>query len=96
MNCLHSFRTANKLKSHEKVCKNKNFFGILLPSEKDNVLEFNQYINSDKMSHIIHADIESLIKEMDVLTIQKVLQQQKLESIFLVDIQCQPYGLLVI
>ena len=23
--CLHSFRTENKLKSHEKVCKNKNF-----------------------------------------------------------------------
>ena len=23
--CLHSFRTENKLKSHEKVCKNKDF-----------------------------------------------------------------------
>ena len=25
LNCLHSFRTENKLKSHEKVCKNKDF-----------------------------------------------------------------------
>ena len=33
-NCLHSFRT-NKLKSHEKVCKNKNLCGIALPSEKE-------------------------------------------------------------
>ena len=24
-NCLHSFRTGSKLKSHEKVCKNKGF-----------------------------------------------------------------------
>ena len=65
LNCLHSFKTANKLKSHEKVCKNKDFCGILLPSEKDNILEFNQYMNSNKMSYIIHGDIESLIKEID-------------------------------
>ena len=34
LNCLHSFRTENKLKSREKVCKNKNFCGIAMPSEK--------------------------------------------------------------
>ena len=62
LNCLHSFRTENQLKSHEKVCKNKDFCGIVMPSEKDNILEFNQYIKSDKMPYIIYADIESLIK----------------------------------
>ena len=25
LNCLHSFKTENNLKSHEKVCKNKRF-----------------------------------------------------------------------
>ena len=25
LNCLHSFRTEYKLKSHKKVCKNKDF-----------------------------------------------------------------------
>ena len=25
LNCLHCFRTENKLKSHKKVCKNKGF-----------------------------------------------------------------------
>ena len=45
LNCLHSFKTKNKLKSHEKVCQNKKFFGIIMPLEKDNILEFNQYIN---------------------------------------------------
>ena len=34
-------------------------------SEKDNILEFNQYMNSDKMPYIIYADIESLIKKTD-------------------------------
>ena len=33
-----------------------------MPSEKDNILEFNQYVRSDKMPYIVYADIESLIK----------------------------------
>ena len=40
LNSLHSFRTENKLKSHEKVCKNNIFYGIVMSSEKDNILEF--------------------------------------------------------
>ena len=34
LNCLNFFRTEKKLKSHEKVCKNKDFCEIVLPSEK--------------------------------------------------------------
>ena len=63
LNCLHSFRTENKLKSNEKVCKNKDFWGIVMPLEKDNRLELIQYMKSDKMQYIIYADIESLIKK---------------------------------
>ena len=65
LNCLHSFRTENRLKFHEKVCKNKDFCGVVMPSENDNILEFHQYIKSDKMPYIIYADIESLIKKID-------------------------------
>ena len=61
LNCLNSFRTENKLKSHEKICKNKDFCGITMPSEKDKILEFKQYMKSDKMLYSICADIESLI-----------------------------------
>ena len=35
------------------------FFEIVIPSEKDNILEFNQYIKSC----IIYAGIESLYKK---------------------------------
>ena len=49
-----------------------------MPSEKDNILEFNQYIKSDKVTNIIYADIESLIRKTDgAQIIQKTLQQQK-------------------
>ena len=40
--CIHSFRTENKLECHEKVCKNKNIFGIGLPTQKNNISKFNQ------------------------------------------------------
>ena len=36
-----------------------------MPSEKDNILEFKQYMKSDKMRYIIYGDIESLIKKID-------------------------------
>ena len=57
LNCLHSFRAENKLKSHETVYKKKDFCRILMPSEKDNIFEFNQYMKSNKMPYIIYADI---------------------------------------
>ena len=41
LNCLHSFRTKNKLKSHQKVCENIDFCGIVMPSKKNNILESN-------------------------------------------------------
>ena len=33
--------------------KIKDFCGIEIPSEKDNILEFNQYMRSDKMPYIM-------------------------------------------
>ena len=65
LSCLHSFRTETKLKSHENVCKNKDFYVIVMPSEKDNTLKFNQCTKSNKMPYNIYADIESLIRKMD-------------------------------
>ena len=36
-----------------------------MPSEKDNILEFNQYMKSVKMPYSIYADISPLIKKID-------------------------------
>ena len=52
-------------KYHDKVCENIEFCRIAIPSEKDKILEFKQYMNSDKMWYIIYADIESLIRKID-------------------------------
>ena len=34
-----------------------------MPLEKDNILEFNQYMKPDKMPYIIYGNIESMIKK---------------------------------
>ena len=34
LNCLHFIRSENKLKSHGKVCKNKGFCEIAMPSKR--------------------------------------------------------------
>ena len=47
-----------------------------MPSEKEKSLQFKQYMKSDKMPYIISADMESLIKKIDLQIIQKILQQQ--------------------
>ena len=41
-----------------KFCKHEDFCGVVMPSEKEIILEFNQCMKSDKMSYIIYADID--------------------------------------
>ena len=64
LNCLHSFRT-KKIESHKRVCENKDFCNIIMPSEDSKILEFNQYQKSDKAPFIIYADLECLIEKTD-------------------------------
>ena len=78
LNCLHSFRTKNKLKSQKEVCEIKFFCNIVISSEDTKILEFNQYQKSDKAPFIIYVDLECLIKKIyNVKTTLKIDLQQK-------------------
>ena len=46
------------LESHEKVCKNKVFYNIVMPFEDTKILEFNQHQKSDKARFIIYVDLD--------------------------------------
>ena len=59
-----------------KYVKNKVFSGNVIPSEKDKILEFNQFMKSDKMPHIIYADIESLIKKKKQMGVKKIFNNK--------------------
>ena len=65
LNSLHSFRTKNKFELHKKVCENKDFCNVVIPSEDSKILELNQYQKSDKAPFIIYADFECLIEKID-------------------------------
>ena len=45
------------------MCKNKDIYGIVMPSKKNETLKFDQYMKSEIMPYIIYTDIESLIKK---------------------------------
>ena len=57
------FCNKSKLESHEKVCKKKIFVQLFRHLKKNTILEFNQYMKSDKVLYMIYADIESLIEK---------------------------------
>ena len=38
LNCFHSFRTKSKLKSHKKVCENKDFCNVIMHSEDTEIV----------------------------------------------------------
>ena len=65
MNCLHRFRTKNKLKSDKRVCENKDSSNVYMPSGDTKILEFIQYQISDKVPFIVYADLECMIEKID-------------------------------
>ena len=65
LNCLRSFRTKDKLESQKKVCENKDFCNVIMPSEDTKILEFNRYQKSDKAPFIIYADFECITEKTD-------------------------------
>ena len=64
LNCLHSYRTKDKLKKHENVCKNHDYRYVEMPNEDKKILKYNHEEKSIKVPFIIYADLESLLEKM--------------------------------
>ena len=52
--CLHFFATEKNL-NHIKICENKDFCNVIMPSEVIKILEFDQYQKPDKSPFIIRS-----------------------------------------
>ena len=63
-NCLHSYRTGNKLKKHENVCKYRDYFCVEILKEDNKILKYSYGEKSMKVPFIVYADMESLIEKM--------------------------------
>ena len=62
LNCLHSFRTENKLKEHENVCKSHDYCYIEMP-KIGSILKYNNGAKFMKIPFIIYAEMESLLEK---------------------------------
>ena len=63
INCVHSFRTEKKLKSHENLCKNHDYSQVKIPEEFEKTLKYTHGQKSIKIPFIIYADTESLLEK---------------------------------
>ena len=63
INCLHSFRTKNRLEKHYNVCKNREYCYVEMPEEYNKILKYNHGKKSMKVSFIIYTDLECLLKK---------------------------------
>ena len=65
LNCFHLYRTENKLKKNENVCKNHDYCYVEMPDEDNEILKYNHGENSMKVLFIIYADLESFLEKMN-------------------------------
>ena len=78
LNCLHSYRTKDKLKKHEYVCKNHDYSYVDMPNEDHKILKYDYGEKSMKVRFIIYADLESLFEKISThQNIPKIYQQLK-------------------
>ena len=77
LNCFHSYRTHNKLKKHERVCNNHDYYRVHLPKEHEKI-KYLPGEKSLKVPFITYADLECLLKKCDLVKIiSKILTQRK-------------------
>ena len=60
LGCLHSFRTDNVLKKHERLCDYHDYCHAEMPNNNNNTLKYNHGEKSLKAPWVIYADFECL------------------------------------
>ena len=64
LNCFHSNRTEKRVKKHEKVSNDHDYFYVEMPSEENKILKYNDGEKSKKAPFIIYADLECFLEQM--------------------------------
>ena len=64
LNCFHSYSTKNKLESYKKICENRDYCHVEMPTKDNNIIKYNHGEKSMKVPFIIFADLECLLEKM--------------------------------
>ena len=61
LNCLHSFRTDNAPKKHERLCENNDYCYVEMLTKLNKMLKYNHGEKLLKTPFVIYADLECLL-----------------------------------
>ena len=64
LNCFHSYRTKNKLEAHKKICENRNYCRVEMPTKDNNTIKYNHGEKSIKLPFVVYADLQCLLEKM--------------------------------
>ena len=64
LNCFHSFRAKDKLEAHKKLCQNRDYCRVEMPTTDNNVIKYNQGEKSIKLPFVVYANLECLFEKM--------------------------------
>ena len=63
-NCFHSYRTKNKLEAHKKLCENRDYCHVEMPTKNNNTIKYNHGEKFIKLPFVVYADLECLLEKM--------------------------------
>ena len=64
-NCMHSYRTENRLKNYERLCINHHdHCETVMPKPNKNIVEFKSNEKSLHILHVIYAHLEAITKKI--------------------------------
>ena len=63
LNCFHSHRTKNKLEAHKKICENRDYCCVEMPTKDNNTIKYNHGEKSIKLPFVVYADLECLLEK---------------------------------
>ena len=64
LNCFHSYRAKNKLEAHKKICENRDYCRVEMPTKDNNVIKYNHGEKSIKLPFVVYTDLECLLEKM--------------------------------
>ena len=76
LNCFHSYRTKNKLEAHKKICENRDYCRVEMPTKDNNTIKYNHGEKSIKLPFIVYADLECLLEKIVLVIITQKNHQQ--------------------
>ena len=62
LNCFHSCRTKNKLEAHKKICENRDYCRVEMPTKDNNTIKYGE--KSIKLPFVVYADLECFLEKM--------------------------------